>query len=160
MKKLYVFLIFMLKFSWASSLEGFYKVPNFLYFKGAYVYVLEYDHKLFAYGVANLDGSPDKLDSCNPDENLRTRTDKGVVFLRLDVKGNELKDGLSYNFQNCSLYYTKGQILENGNLELVFSMDKYFIMSKALVWEKLDSTQIDALNLKTIPKEEIFKQIK
>ncbi len=144
-------LLIIANFAFGHSIDGYYMVPNFLIFKGAYVYVYEKDNMIYAYGVANLDNSPAKKDTCNPDKALRERSDKGTIFLtQLEIDETHLKNGMSYNFQDCHTYHTKGEILPNNDLRLSFSLDPYFVLSKSFVWQRLDEEKIKELGLTSI----------
>lgn len=142
----------------AHCLEGFYEVPDFFIFKGGYVYVFAHDEKLYAYGVGNLDGSAPAPDRYNPDKLLRTRLDRWVVFLRdlvIEENGGEyrLRSGFSYNFQNGSTYYTKGNVLENGDLDLDFSLDSFHIFGKGFIWRRMSQAEITKRGLRSISPE-------
>ena len=143
-----------------GCLSGFYKVPNFLIFKGGYVYVLVHEGRIFAYGVENLDKSPAGKDPHNPIKSLRERSDKGTIFLKdLKILGMNLRDGFSYNFQNGSTYYTKGKILDSGDLELSFALDSMHILGKSFVWERLSDEQASALGLQKLDNETALKTL-
>lgn len=143
-------------------LDGFYKVPDFLNFKGGYVYVFVHNGKLFAYGVKNLDGSTTATyDIHNPDKSLRSRLDKEVIFLQnLAIKDTDLHGGTSYNFQNGSTYYTKGKILANGDLHLDFALDSYHILGKSFLWQRLSETQVAHHDLRPINKQQALETLK
>lgn len=143
-------------------LDGFYKVPNFLNFKGGYVYVFVHNGKLFAYGVKNLDGSTTaNYDICNPDKSLQSRLDKKVIFLQnLTINDTKLHGGTSYNFQNCATYYTKGRILANGDLHLDFAIDSHHILSKSLLWERLSEAQVLDYDLRPIDKQQALETLR
>ena len=149
----------------SQCLEGFYEVPDFLIFKGGYVYVFVHEGRVFAYGVGNLDKSPPALDRYNPNKLLRARLDRWVVFLRdlvIEESGanrGKLHSGLSYNFQNGSTYYTKGEVLENGDLDLGFSLDSFHILGKGFVWRRMEPAEIAKLNLQSIPLESALATI-
>lgn len=149
----------------SQCLDGFYEVPDFLIFKGGYVYVFVHDGRVFAYGVGNLDKSSPAIDRYNPNKLLRTRLDRWVVFLRdLVIEENgadkgRLHSGFSYNFQNGSTYYTKGKVLENGDLDLDFSLDSFHILGKGFVWRRMNQTEIARLNLQSIPLESALATI-
>lgn len=144
----------------ANCLEGFYKIPDFFIFKGAYVYVFAHKDTLLAYGVANLDNSAPRQDKRNPDKNLRQRSDKGVIFLNIAINGAELQNGTSYNFQDGMTYKTRGKILANGDLHMEFSLDPYYVFGKGLIWSRLNAKQIEDLGLKAWDKEEVLKTLK
>lgn len=145
-----------------ACLDGFYKVPDFLNFKGGYVYVFVHNGKLFAYGVKNLDGSTTAhYDIYNPDKSLRSRLDKEVIFLQnLAINDTSLYGGTSYNFQNGSTYYTKGKILANGDLHLDFALDSYHILGKSFLWQRLSETQVRHHDLRPINKQQALETLK
>ena len=143
-----------------DCLSGFYKVPNFLIFKGGYVYVLVHEGRIFAYGVGNLDKSPAGKDPHNPIKSMRERSDQGTIFLKnLKILGMNLRDGFSYNFQNGSTYYTKGKILDSGDLELNFALDSRHIFGKSFVWERLSDEQANTLGLQKLDNETALKTL-
>lgn len=135
-------------------------MPDFLNFRGGYVYVFAHNGKLFAYGVKNLDNSPAKHDVYNPDKTLRQRLDKEVIFLQdLAIDGTDLHSGTSYNFQNGSTYYTKGRVLPNGDLHLDFALDSYHILGKSFVWKRLSSAQVKQQELHTISTQQALETL-
>ncbi|SQB98237.1 Uncharacterised protein [Helicobacter fennelliae] len=144
----------------AVDIDGFYKVPNFLMYKGAYVYAFNYHGQMLAYGVANLNNTPAKKDTCNPNKKLRTRSDKGVIFLKdLRISNTKLEGGISYNFQDCFQYYTKGEILQNGDLKLTFSLDSTFVFAKSVIWHRLSESEIKELHLEPFSFDEVIKTL-
>ncbi|BDQ27422.1 hypothetical protein ASB1_10980 [Helicobacter heilmannii] len=54
----------------AQALDGIYKTQAFLYMKSSYVEFFKYGDHYYAYGIANVDGSPAGKDIYNKDPAL------------------------------------------------------------------------------------------
>ena len=102
------------------------------------------DGKYYAYGFANVDGSPPKKDVNNENPALRNRFDKGSIFvynLVRDGSSDTYKNGKVYNFDAGKTYYAK-ITLKGDTLELRGSIDKSGVMGETKIWKKLSDEEV------------------
>lgn len=102
----------------------------------------ERDGKYYAYGYANVDGSGPQPDINNPDPELRTRVDKGTVFVYgLQKSGDSYKNGFVYNYDDGKTYYLKATFTDDNTLEMRASVDKLGMLGSTMVWKRLTKAQ-------------------
>ncbi|PAF41039.1 DUF2147 domain-containing protein [Helicobacter sp. 11S03491-1] len=160
MKKI---LLMVLLFDWGfpHSLCGVYQSEPFLYFKGAYIGFFKKGDKYYAYGIANTDGSPPQPDSHNPNPNLRTRQDKGVVFLYdlIQTSPNTYKYGKAYNFYNGKTYYIRIHQRENGDLDFFSGIDPSGFIGKTFLWKHVSEEELRNKHIFKPNMEDILKTL-
>ncbi|RDU59144.1 DUF2147 domain-containing protein [Helicobacter marmotae] len=130
--------------SFAASLEGYYMTHKGEKGQQSIVEFFKKGDKYYAYGFANVDGSPPKKDINNANVALRNRFDKGSVFvynLVREGKSNVYKNGKVYNFDTGKEYYAK-VTLDGDILELRGSIDKSGIMGETKIWRRLSEEEL------------------
>lgn len=104
----------------------------------------ERDGKYYAYGYANVDGSGPKPDTVNPNPKLRSRVDKGTVFVYgLQKSGDSYKNGLVYNYDDGKEYYLKAHFVDDNTLEMRASVDSFGMAGKTIIWKRLTKEQVE-----------------
>ncbi|WP_104758829.1 DUF2147 domain-containing protein [Helicobacter bizzozeronii] len=133
----------------AGTLEGIYQTQAFLYMKASYVEFFKYEDKYYAYGIANVDGSPARKDIYNKNPALRNRSDKGVVFLYnlQHIYDDTYKGGRAYNFYDGRTYYVQIHQKKNGDLKFLPSLDRRGFFGKTFIWKKLDENYLKEHNI-------------
>lgn len=132
-------------FGWsygAEGLAGFYKTHVGSDGRQAIVEFFYKDGKYYAYGFANVDGSPPKKDSNNKNPALRDRYDRGTIFVYgLEGEGEKYGGGKVYDFHNGEIYYAKVR-LNGDTLTLHGSVDKSGMIGVDKVWTRLSNEEV------------------
>ncbi|PAF52037.1 DUF2147 domain-containing protein [Helicobacter sp. 13S00477-4] len=159
MKKLATIFLALIGFIYANDLNGIYITHIGDSGTQSIVQFFKYNDKYYAYGFANVDGSPPKKDIHNPNPNLRDRLDKGVIFVYdLTKDGKIYKNGKIYNFDNGKTYYLK-ITPEKNQLKLRATIDKSGLMGETLIWKKLPEEETQKYIPQNISLEEAIKNI-
>lgn len=136
--KFFIFFIIISCVFGSDAIDGYYIMHEENHKAGSVVRVFEYGNKFYAFGFANLDGSPPKRDEKNRNPNLRNRLDRGTVFLYgLTRKGDSYVQGGIYNFDNGKTYYAKAKIVGD-KLEIRASTDRLGLFGVTMIWKRLD----------------------
>ncbi|WP_394980800.1 DUF2147 domain-containing protein [uncultured Helicobacter sp.] len=144
----------------SEGLAGFYKTHIGSDGRQSIVEFFHYEGKYYAYGFANIDGSPAKKDSNNKNPKLRERYDRGTIFVYgLEGEGSEYKGGRVYHFRTGEIYHAKVR-LESDTLILRGSVDRAGIVGSSKVWTRLSEQEVRPyLHLKP-PMEEVLSSLK
>lgn len=125
-------------FAFAQEICGYYILEKNDKGSQTIAEVFEKDGKYYAYGFANTDGKA-SYDVNNPDEKLKNRPLRGVVFLWGLIKdGNEYDDGKIYNNANGKTYSASAK-LEGDTLKVKATVWGF---GKTLTWRKLSEEQV------------------
>ncbi len=130
--------------AFSAELEGYYMTHKGEKGQQSIVEFFKKDGKYYAYGFANVDGSPPKKDVNNENPALRNRFDKGSIFvynLVRDGSSDTYKNGKVYNFDAGKTYYAK-ITLKGDTLELRGSIDKSGVMGETKIWKKLSDEEV------------------
>lgn len=128
----------------SADLEGYYMTHKGQKGQQSIVEFFKKGDKYYAYGFANVDGSPPKKDANNPNPALRERFDKGSVFVYNLVRDGEsdvFKDGKVYNFDAGKEFYAK-ITLKGDILELRGSIDKPGLVGETKIWRRLSDEEL------------------
>ena len=154
MKKILATLLFT-AFAMAEGICGYYLLEKNDEGKEAVAEVFEKDGKYYAYGIINSDGTYSQ-DVNNPDDKLKGRSLKGVVFMwGLEKDGDEWDDGKIYNTSNGKTYSASAK-LEGDILKVKAT---FWGIGKTLVWKKVSEEQIAPLLANKPTMEEVLSTI-
>lgn len=140
----YSIIVFLFSQCFGQDLIGYYMTHKGESGRQAIVEFFKKDNKYYAYGFANLDGSPPKEDINNENPALRKRIDKTTVFvfdLVRDGSSDVYENGKVYNFDTGKIYYAK-ITLKGDTLELRASIDKMGLVGETKIWRRLSDEEI------------------
>lgn len=125
-------------FAFGEGISGYYLLEKDDEGKQAIIEIFEKDGKYYAYGIGNNDGTFSR-DVNNPDEKLKGRSLRGVVFMwGLIQDGNEWDDGKIYNTSNGKTYSASAK-LEGDTLKVKATVWGF---GKTLTWKKLGTEDV------------------
>lgn len=137
MKKI-ILVLAMGALAFAQGICGYYILEKNDKGTQSIVEVFEKDGKYYAYGFANTDGSV-SYDVNNPDEKLKNRPLRGVVFMWGLVKdGDEYDGGKIYNNANGKTYNASAKI-DGDTLKVRATVWGF---GKTLTWKRLSDEEI------------------
>ncbi|PAF52682.1 DUF2147 domain-containing protein [Helicobacter sp. 13S00477-4] len=160
MKK--IFFIALIAISLKSqNLEGIYQTSSFWWQKKVFVEFFKFNNKYYAYAIKNIDNSPAKKDSHNPNPELRNRSDKGVVFLYdlIQVSPNVYENGKTYNFYDGKTYYVKIYQKDNKDINFFVSIDPTGFIGKTFLWKHLDNDFIKENDIEKPNMQDVLKTL-
>ncbi|RDU69594.1 DUF2147 domain-containing protein [Helicobacter cholecystus] len=138
MKKIFLALLLGC-FAFGEEICGYYILEKNDTGNQTIVEIFQKDNQYYAYGFANTDGSV-SYDENNPNEKLRGRPLRGVVFLwGLTKEGDEYDGGKIYNYANGKTYSASAK-LEGDTLKVRATV---WTFGKTLIWKKLSDEQVE-----------------
>lgn len=137
MKKIFLSLIAS-TFAFAQGICGYYILEKDDKGSQTIAEVFEKDGKYYAYGFANSNGET-SYDVNNPDEKLKNRPLRGVVFMwGLVQDGDEYDDGKIYNNANGKTYSASAK-LDGDTLKVKATVWGF---GKTLTWKRMSEEQV------------------
>ncbi|MGI0406773.1 DUF2147 domain-containing protein [Helicobacter himalayensis] len=141
-------------------LSGFYKTHIGKSGRQSIVEFFQKDGKYYAYGFANVDGTPPAKDIHNKNPNLRERYDNVTIFVYgLEGDSDTYKNGKVYNYDSGEIYYAK-ITLEGKNLTLRASVDSAGVLGETKIWSRLSDEELKPYLSKKPPMQEVLKSLK
>ena len=141
-------------------LSGFYKTHVGKSGRQSIVEFFQKDGKYYAYGFANVDGTPPAKDIHNKNPNLRERYDNVTIFVYgLEGDDGTYQNGKVYNYDTGEIYYAR-ITLEGDKLTLRASVDSAGVFGETKIWSRLNDKELKPYLSKKPPLQEVLKSLK
>ena len=161
LEKYFVLILSALTFCFSQDLlSGFYKTHVGKSGRQSIVEFFQKDGKYYAYGFANVDGTPPAKDIHNKNPNLRERYDNVTIFVYgLEGDDGTYQNGKVYNYDTGEIYYAR-ITLEGDKLTLRASVDSAGVFGETKIWSRLNDKELKPYLSKKPPLQEVLKSLK